>query len=64
MSNPSYSVMGDDPGDDDDVREKNPKKPRFLFYLLFFFRAFLMIMLTKCSTKIHMNMKQKKNSCQ
>ena len=64
MSNPSYSVMGDDPGDDDDVREKNPKKPRFFFYLLFFFRAFLMIMLTKCSTKIHMNMKQKKNSCQ
>ena len=64
MSNPSYSVMGDDPGDDDDVREKNPKKPRFLFYLLFFFRAFLMIMLTKCSTKIHMNMKQKKNLCQ
>ena len=64
MSNPSYSVMGDDPGDDDDVREKNPQKPRFLFYLLFFFRAFLMIMLTKCSTKIHMNMKQKKNLCQ
>ena len=64
MSNPSYSVMGDDPGDDDDVREKNPKKPKFLLYLLFFSRAFLMIMLTKCSTKIHMNMKQKKNLCQ
>ena len=26
MSNPSYSVMGDDPGDDDDVSIKNYKK--------------------------------------
>ena len=37
MSNPSYSVMGDDPGDDDDVREKtSQKKPRFFLFTLFF----------------------------
>ena len=37
MSNPSYSVMGDDPGDDDDVREKtSQKKPTFILFTLFF----------------------------
>ena len=37
MSNPSYSVMGDDPGDDDDVREKTSQKKNLDFFLFTLF---------------------------